>query len=267
MACSGKVAEKPVPPKLESPVAPEPEAAPMLADAAKDNRAAATPLREGRSLLAKTHRLEAVQAVPEKQEFSTEEMRSLPAAPVLAKCPPPSACSPATSGGAPAAASAEPVASAKKMAAPGAAQGYGMAPAAPASGNAAASALNEKLQLPADKGIPAVRSRVAMPKPGQGRRDALAAVNAAGKDAGDAAAGELRKTEMMEKAAPAAVAGALDAASIPAAAKNYTVQPGDTLFSIAKAFLGDATRWSEIVKLNPGLKPENLQPGQILILP
>ena len=53
-------------------------------------------------------------------------------------------------------------------------------------------------------------------------------------------------------------------AAVPA---TYTVQPGDTLSGIAKKMLGDASRWPEIIKLNPGLTPETLKPGQTIILP
>ena len=47
----------------------------------------------------------------------------------------------------------------------------------------------------------------------------------------------------------------------------YEVQEGDSLGSIAQQHLGRASRYAEIVKLNPGLKPRNLKPGQKIYLP
>ena len=51
--------------------------------------------------------------------------------------------------------------------------------------------------------------------------------------------------------------GALSAAavltlslSVPAAAVDYTVQRGDSLWKIAKEQLGDGTRWGEIYQAN-----------------
>ena len=46
----------------------------------------------------------------------------------------------------------------------------------------------------------------------------------------------------------------------------YIVQPGDTLWSIASAHLGNGTRFSEIQKLN-GLATDRATLGQRLILP
>jgi nucleoid-associated protein YgaU len=48
---------------------------------------------------------------------------------------------------------------------------------------------------------------------------------------------------------------------------TYTVQKGDTLWSIAQKHLGDGKRWREIVELNPGLEPSKLKVGQVIILP
>lgn len=47
---------------------------------------------------------------------------------------------------------------------------------------------------------------------------------------------------------------------------GYTVKPGDTLFGIAKAALGDGNRWREIAELN-SVSPDTLQPGQVLRMP
>ena len=48
---------------------------------------------------------------------------------------------------------------------------------------------------------------------------------------------------------------------------HYQIKRGDTLFSIAKAQLGDAKRWEAIVKVNPGLDPKALKVGTIIKLP
>jgi len=49
--------------------------------------------------------------------------------------------------------------------------------------------------------------------------------------------------------------------------RRYEVQEGDSLGSIAQQHLGRASRYGEIVELNPGLKPRNLKPGQKIFLP
>lgn len=52
--------------------------------------------------------------------------------------------------------------------------------------------------------------------------------------------------------------------------KTYTVKKGDCLWNIAKAQLGDATRWQEIYKLNKkviGSNPNLIYPGQVFTLP
>lgn len=52
--------------------------------------------------------------------------------------------------------------------------------------------------------------------------------------------------------------------------KTYTVKKGDCLWNIAKAELGDATRWQEIYKLNKsviGSNPNLIYPGQVFTLP
>lgn len=47
---------------------------------------------------------------------------------------------------------------------------------------------------------------------------------------------------------------------------QYVVKSGDTLWDIAKLFLGDATRYKEIMSLN-GLTSDRIYPGQILKIP
>ena len=47
----------------------------------------------------------------------------------------------------------------------------------------------------------------------------------------------------------------------------YTVQPGDTLRSIAGDMLGSRERWAELQKLNDIVDPRQLRAGQQIILP
>jgi nucleoid-associated protein YgaU len=50
---------------------------------------------------------------------------------------------------------------------------------------------------------------------------------------------------------------------------TYRVRPGDSLWRIADAELGDPGRWPEIYRLNRGTidSPDLLQPGWVLRLP
>ncbi len=48
---------------------------------------------------------------------------------------------------------------------------------------------------------------------------------------------------------------------------TYKVQRGDTLGEIAKAKLGSSSLHTEITRLNPSVRPERLQVGQVLVLP
>lgn len=48
---------------------------------------------------------------------------------------------------------------------------------------------------------------------------------------------------------------------------TYTVQAGDTLWSIAATRLGDGNRWREIAQLNSLPDPDAISPGQTLKLP
>src|SRR5690606_20881036 len=62
----------------------------------------------------------------------------------------------------------------------------------------------------------------------------------------------------------------------PSEPREYTVQPGDTLWDIAERELGDPFRWPEIYKLNRGkvqpsggtlTDPDLIQPGWVLRIP
>ena len=50
------------------------------------------------------------------------------------------------------------------------------------------------------------------------------------------------------------------------AGRMHTVKHGDTLWKIAKTYLGKGSRYTEIVKLN-GLKSNVLKTGQVLRIP
>ena len=45
---------------------------------------------------------------------------------------------------------------------------------------------------------------------------------------------------------------------------QYTVQPGDSLWSIARRVCNDGLRWRDIVRSNPQIDPERLLVGQVL---
>jgi DNA-binding SARP family transcriptional activator/LysM repeat protein len=77
-------------------------------------------------------------------------------------------------------------------------------------------------------------------------------------------------------AAPPPIASVAPVAPAPAASVTYVVVPGDNLWDIAHAQLGDATRWPEIYELNQGRhqsdgrwlrKPDLIRPGWNLALP
>ena len=51
---------------------------------------------------------------------------------------------------------------------------------------------------------------------------------------------------------------------------NYTVQPGDTLYSIAQRAYGDGNKWQIIYDANKqviGSNPNLLRPGEVLYIP
>lgn len=51
------------------------------------------------------------------------------------------------------------------------------------------------------------------------------------------------------------------------AKRTYEVKPGDTLYLIALAELGDGWRFKEIAKMNRISNPDVIKPGQVLVLP
>lgn len=44
--------------------------------------------------------------------------------------------------------------------------------------------------------------------------------------------------------------------------RRHTLQPGETLYGVARNYLGDGRRWREIIAVNPGLDPSKLTAGQ-----
>ncbi len=49
---------------------------------------------------------------------------------------------------------------------------------------------------------------------------------------------------------------------------TYTIQKGDTLWSIAESHYGDGSRWKDILEANPEIEdPKNLREGQEIVLP
>lgn len=82
------------------------------------------------------------------------------------------------------------------------------------------------------------------------------------------AAPEAAPPPVAAETAPPATAPAPSTALAPAAKPGvYVVQRGDTARSIARKLYGDAARWRDIARANPGLRKKKLKPGQILTLP
>ena len=93
---------------------------------------------------------------------------------------------------------------------------------------------------------------------------------------------QLDYLQPLESAPPQAAAETPPAAEAPPAAeqpqaaaaepqavtpRTYTIQKGDTLWSIARKHLGDPKRWKDIVAANPGLDTRKLSIGQKIVLP
>ncbi len=53
----------------------------------------------------------------------------------------------------------------------------------------------------------------------------------------------------------------------PATTQKHKVAKGDTLYSLAKEYLGDGDKWKAIVDANPGLDPNSLPVGKTIIIP
>ena len=48
---------------------------------------------------------------------------------------------------------------------------------------------------------------------------------------------------------------------------QHVVQPGETLGMIADWYTGKSSNWKQIVDVNPGLRPERMRVGQIVLIP
>ncbi len=64
-----------------------------------------------------------------------------------------------------------------------------------------------------------------------------------------------------------AVSAALESASPNEQYTEYTVGPGDSMWTIAADWLGNAGRWADIATANPLVDADRLQIGQVLRLP
>jgi nucleoid-associated protein YgaU len=53
----------------------------------------------------------------------------------------------------------------------------------------------------------------------------------------------------------------------PAAPRTHTVAAGDTLFNIAKQYLGDGNRYQELAKANNIANPDHIEVGQVITIP
>ena len=71
------------------------------------------------------------------------------------------------------------------------------------------------------------------------------------------------------QAPAAAAAAAAGGAPTPAAARTYTVQPGDSLSKISKEFYGDANKYMKIFEANKDqlTDPDKVKVGTNLIIP
>jgi proteasome lid subunit RPN8/RPN11/type II secretory pathway pseudopilin PulG len=48
---------------------------------------------------------------------------------------------------------------------------------------------------------------------------------------------------------------------------QHVLAPGETLWEVATKYLGAGERYTEIVEANPGIDPENLQTGEVIVVP
>lgn len=60
---------------------------------------------------------------------------------------------------------------------------------------------------------------------------------------------------------------AVEVAPVAVEKKTYTVVAGDTLFNIAKQFLGDGNRYQELAAHNNIANPDHIEVGQVIEIP
>lgn len=80
----------------------------------------------------------------------------------------------------------------------------------------------------------------------------------------------LTDAEWRGAAATAPAPGVAPPRPVPPPPRTYTVQPGDTLWAIAKRTLGDGARWRELYRANRdviGPDANQIKPGQTLRVP
>jgi nucleoid-associated protein YgaU len=110
---------------------------------------------------------------------------------------------------------------------------------------------------------------IAWGRPGQGPEAPAAGSPSAGPaPAAAPAAGSQPAPVAQPVTAPAPAApGPAAARPAPADAVEYTVRPGDSLWSIAGRKYGNASLWREVAAANPDADPDRLVPGQSVRLP
>ena len=60
---------------------------------------------------------------------------------------------------------------------------------------------------------------------------------------------------------------AVEVAPVAVEKKTHTVVSGDTLFNIAKQYLGDGNRYMELAKANNIANPDHIEVGQVITIP
>ena len=113
---------------------------------------------------------------------------------------------------------------------------------------------------PENQPIPSTTAKVAAPHQPQARSDRPPVEGQTNVPAKGPAVG----TGQSGGSAPREVAGTDAPGSV---GQNYVVKSGDTPATIAREYLGDASRWTEIARVNPGLEARSLKVGQTLRLP
>lgn len=75
-------------------------------------------------------------------------------------------------------------------------------------------------------------------------------------------ASKVMKTSFVKKSSNASVVEITNPKVI-----KYEIQVGDRLDKISDKFYGTHHRWKDLVLANPGLNPEKIRPGQIILIP